>query len=99
MTFINTIYRKERLNYARFELKKRVLDSIINTKKIKPAIRWYTQTQFDKKFKRTSKVSFKNRCQISGRSRSFYGFAKMSRLFLKDNAFIGKVPGLQKDYW
>ncbi len=46
-----------------------------------------------------SKVKFKNRCIFSGRSRSTYRFAKISRLFLRENSFINKIPGLQKSYW
>ncbi len=96
----NTVpYKKQRKQFAIFELRHRVLNSIIKNKTLKPALRWYCQTKNSQKIKNKSKVRFKNRCVFSGRSRSFYRFVKMSRLFLRDNAFIDKIPGLRKSYW
>lgn len=96
----NTVpYKKQRKLFAFFELKNRVLNSILKNKTLKPALRWYCQIRYSQKRKQTSKVRFKNRCNFSGRSRSFYRFVKMSRLFLRDNTYIDKIPGLRKSYW
>ena len=91
--------QKKRKIIGVFEFKNRVLNSILKNKTIKPGLRWYLQLKFLVQRKQRSKTRLKNICVLSGRSRSFYGFAKLSRLFLRDNAFVDKVPGLQKSYW
>ena len=91
--------QKKRKLFARYELKNKVLNSIIKNYTLKPFLRWYIQTKFLKKQKINSKTKFKNICVFSGRSRSFYGFAKISRLFLRDPQYLDKIPGLTKSYW
>ena len=60
-------------------------------------LRWYCYAFFNKNYK--SKVKSINKCIISGRSKSVYRFAQISRIFLRENAFINKLPGLKKSYW
>jgi small subunit ribosomal protein S14 len=88
-----------RKNITLYEHKFIVFNSIIKDKKIKSSLRWLISLQKQKQFKQNSKTKTTNRCVISGRSRAIYRFAKISRLFLRDNSFIGKIPGLQKSYW
>ncbi len=95
----NTVLQKKRKNYLNFEFKNIIIQSIIKNKLIKSSIRWYLNIHFLKKRKSVSKIKFKNSCVISGRSRSLYRFAKLSRLFLRDNQFVGHIPGLRKSYW
>jgi small subunit ribosomal protein S14 len=97
--FINTNLKKKRKSFFYFEPKNKIIKTIIKNKAIKHSIRWYCNLIFSKKRQQTSKVKFKNKCVISGRSKSLYRFAKISRLFLRDNLYIGKIPGLRKSYW
>ena len=48
---------------------------------------------------KNSKTQINNRCVLSGRARSIYKFARLSRLFLRENEYINLLPGLQKSYW
>jgi small subunit ribosomal protein S14 len=95
----NIIKKKKILKIGVFELKYRVLNSILKNKRLKPGYRWYLQLKYAKKQRRNSETSLKKTCLLSGRSRSFYGFAKLSRLFLRENSLISQIPGLQKSYW
>ena len=97
---INNIIKQKKIKiFGAFESKYRILNSILKNKGIKPGYRWYLQLKYSKKQRRASKTTFKKTCVLSGRSRSFYGFAKLSRLFLRENSLISQIPGLQKSYW
>ena len=47
----------------------------------------------------SSKTRIHNRCEITGRSRSYYRKLRMSRLSLRDYASNGQVPGMVKSSW
>ncbi len=70
---------------------------ILKNKKIKNYLKYH----FFFKYRNVlhSRVKANNRCVFSGRAHSVYRFAKISRLFLRENSFINKIPGLQKSYW
>ena len=44
----------------------------------------------------SSKVRIRNRCEISGRPRSYYRKFKMSRIALREFASQGLIPGMTK---
>ena len=70
---------------------------ILKNKKIKNYLKYHFFFEYRNVLQ--SRVKAKNFCVFSGRSRSVYRFAKISRLFLRENSFINKIPGLQKFYW
>ena len=41
----------------------------------------------------------RNRCEVSGRPRAFYGKMKMSRIAVRELGLLGLVPGLVKSSW
>lgn len=47
----------------------------------------------------SSKVRIRNRCEFSGRPRSFYRKFKLSRIALRDLASTGQIPGMVKSSW
>jgi small subunit ribosomal protein S14 len=47
----------------------------------------------------SSATRIRNRCEISGRSRSNYRKNKLSRIALRDLGAKGMVPGLVKSSW
>ena len=59
------------------------------------------QAQFAlQKFPRNSaKCRIRNRCRITGRSRSYYRKFGLSRVELRDLASFGEIPGLVKSSW
>lgn len=92
-------YKKQREQFAQFEFQSKIIKAITNNKSFKSPLRWYLGLHTSQKRKKTSKVRIKNRCVLSGRSRSFYRFAKLSRLFLRENQYIGSFVGLRKSFW
>lgn len=40
-----------------------------------------------------------NRCEICGRSRSYYRMFKLCRICLRKRALDGEIPGLKKKSW
>lgn len=91
--------KQQRKNFLNFESKTKIISSILHNKSLKSSVRWYLSVIHSQKRKKVTKVRFKNRCVFSGRSRSLYRFARLSRLFLRDPLYIGTLPGLRKSYW
>jgi small subunit ribosomal protein S14 len=47
----------------------------------------------------SSPIRVRNRCEITGRPRSFYGKFRLSRIALRDLASHGMLPGVVKSSW
>ena len=47
----------------------------------------------------SSATRIRNRCEVSGRSRSVYTKQKMSRIAIRDFGSKGLIPGLVKSSW
>ncbi len=46
-----------------------------------------------------SPVRLKNRCSMTGRSRSYYRKFGISRLVFREMALKGEIPGIKKSSW
>jgi small subunit ribosomal protein S14 len=46
-----------------------------------------------------SRTRIRNRCELTGRSRSFYRKFKLSRIALRQLASAGQIPGMTKSSW
>ena len=49
--------------------------------------------------KNASPVRLKNRCQLTGRPRSYMRHFGVSRIMFRDMALAGKIPGVTKASW
>ncbi len=47
----------------------------------------------------SAKVRVRNRCELTGRPRSFYRKVKLSRIALRQMANSGLIPGMVKSSW
>jgi small subunit ribosomal protein S14 len=47
----------------------------------------------------SSPTRIHNRCEVTGRPRSFYRKLRMSRIALRDLASMGQIPGMVKSSW
>lgn len=47
----------------------------------------------------SSAIRYRNRCELSGRSRGYYRKFKISRIALRDLGSIGMLPGVVKSSW
>jgi len=47
----------------------------------------------------SAKTRIRNRCEVTGRPRSYYRKLKVSRIALRDLGNNGQIPGLVKSSW
>jgi small subunit ribosomal protein S14 len=47
----------------------------------------------------SSKTRVRNRCEVTGRPRAYYGKMRMSRIAVRDLGSKGLIPGLVKSSW
>ncbi len=47
----------------------------------------------------SAKIRIRNRCEVTGRPRSYYRKMKMSRIALRELGSKGLIPGLVKSSW
>ena len=47
----------------------------------------------------SSKTRVRNRCEVTGRPRAFYRKLKVCRNVLREQASIGRIPGMVKSSW
>ena len=75
------------------------LKAIIADKKRPMEERFAATLKLAKLPRNSSPTRIRNRCEISGRSRSVYRKNKLSRIALRDLGSKGLVPGLVKSSW
>ena len=46
-----------------------------------------------------SRTRIRNRCELTGRARSFYRKFRLSRIALRELASAGQIPGMVKSSW
>ena len=80
----------QKFNNRRSKLKEIVMD-----KNASPEERF----QATLKLAELPRNSAKNRCKVTGRSRSYYRKFGLSRVELRDLASFGEIPGLVKSSW
>lgn len=85
--------------FRRYEIKRRLLLSLINDLSIPLGKRLEYVSLLNKLPRNASKTRVMNRCILTGRSKSVYKFCKLSRLSLRDLGSKGLIPGLSKKSW
>ena len=78
----------------RAKLKAQAVDESLSTED-----RFKARLKLAKLPRNGSPTRLHNRCEVTGRPRSFYRKLKMSRIALRDLASIGQVPGMVKSSW
>ena len=73
--------------------------AIAMDKSVSPEERMQAQFALQKFPKNSARCRIRNRCKITGRSRSYYRKFGLSRVELRDLASFGKIPGLVKSSW
>jgi small subunit ribosomal protein S14 len=61
--------------------------------------RFNAQLKLAKLPRNSSATRLHNRCEVTGRPRSYYRKLRMSRIALRDLASKGQVPGMVKSSW
>lgn len=89
--------RKKLINkYAakRAELRTKLKDPSVSIEE-----KFEVQEQFAKLPRNSCPTRLNNRCQVSGRSKSYYRKFAISRIALRELALSGQLPGMRKSSW
>ena len=78
----------------RLELKKK-----INNKNLNLEERINFQAKLNALPRDSSRVRFRNRCEITGRTRAVYRKFKLSRIKIRELSMEGVLPGVTKASW
>lgn len=91
--------KKRKALSKRLRAKREQLKEIIMNKELALEERFAAQLKLNKMPRNSSKIRYRNRCEITGRPRGFYRKFKMSRIALRDLAALGQIPGVVKSSW
>ncbi len=84
----------EKYSERRAELRKRLNDREVSIEE-----KLQIQEEFAKLPRNSCPTRLNRRCEISGRSRSYYRKFAVSRIALRDLALRGQLPGMRKSSW
>ncbi len=92
----NNRRRKMAKQYAARRAK---LKAIVQDKKLPVEERFAATLKLATLPRNSSKTRIRNRCELTGRPRAYYGKVKMSRIALRELGNKGLIPGLVKSSW
>lgn len=90
---------KNRLYVFKYDFIRYKLKFIINNTLLHPSIRFKAQQQLNNLIKNSAKIRLRNRCILTGRSRSVYKKFKISRIMFRELALKGLLNGVRKASW
>ena len=89
--------RKELIN--RYRDKRKKLKEMIKNKKITVEERLQIQFKLNEMPRSSSRVRYRNRCELTGRPRVVYKKFGLSRIKIRELSLEGKLPGVIKSSW
>ena len=89
--------RKELIN--RYRDKRKKLKEMIKNKKITVEERLQIQFKLNEMPRSSSWVRYRNRCELTGRTRGVYRKFGLSRIKLRELSMLGSLPGVVKSSW
>jgi small subunit ribosomal protein S14 len=84
---------------AKFAAKRAKLKAIAENNDLTMEERFKARLKLAKLPRNASATRLHNRCEVTGRPRSYYRKLKMSRIALRDLASMGQIPGMIKSSW
>ena len=101
MSKTSSVYRnlkREKMaeKYANRRLK---LKQVAMDKEASPEERFQATLKLAALPRNSARIRVKNRCKLTGRSRSYYRKFGLSRVELRNMASFGEIPGLVKSSW
>jgi small subunit ribosomal protein S14 len=82
-----------------FAARRKKLKAIVQDKKLPVEERFAATLKLAAMPRNSSATRIRNRCEITGRPRAYYGKHKMSRIALRELGNKGLIPGLVKSSW
>lgn len=90
---------KRRRMAKQYGVKRARLKEIANDRDLPMDERFQARLKLAQLPRNGAEVRVRNRCEITGRSRSVYRKFKMSRIALRELASSGQIPGMVKSSW
>lgn len=98
---VNAIQRdkKRRVLYKSYEFLRMQYQSIIKNRTLPQQLRYSYILKLAQLPRNSTAVRVKNRCIITGRSKSVYRFCRLSRISFRELASKGLLIGVSKSSW
>ena len=90
---------KRRKLSKQFDARRKKLKAIVMKKDTPMEDRFSAALKLAGLPRNSAKVRIRNRCELTGRPRSFYRKVKLSRIALREMANQGLIPGMVKSSW
>ncbi len=91
---------KRRIRLVALHLDKRTrLKAVAKDNNLPPEERFAARLKLAEMPRNGAQVRVRNRCQLSGRPRSYYRKFRVSRIALRELASRGEIPGMIKSSW
>ena len=84
---------------SKYEKRRQSLKSKIMDKKITMEERFKLQSKLNDLPRDSANIRVRNRCEITGRTRSVYRKFGLSRIKLRELTMAGSLPGVVKSSW
>jgi small subunit ribosomal protein S14 len=91
--------RKRAALVKRYAAKRARLKAAASDKQAPPEERFAARLKLAEMPRNSSSTRLKNRCELTGRPRSYYRKFKLSRIALRELASQGQIPGMVKSSW
>ena len=98
LSSINTNNRRKEMA-DKFANRRQKLKDIVSNQELSLDERIQATIKLSELPRNSSKIRFRNRCEVSGRPRAFYRKFRMSRIALRELGSLGMIPGLTKSSW
>jgi small subunit ribosomal protein S14 len=89
--------RKEKIE--RFAARRAELKRISEDESLAAEVRVGAMIKLSELPRNSSRVRYRNRCELTGRPRAYHGYFGISRIMLRQLAAQGRIPGLKKSSW
>ncbi len=101
MSKTSSVYRNlKRVKLAeKYANRRSKLKEVVMDKSASPEERFQATLKLASMPRNSAKIRVRNRCKLTGRSRSYYRKFGLSRVELRDLASFGEIPGLVKSSW
>ena len=83
----------------KFSKKRKLLKSKVKDKKLSLEERISFQNKLNELPRNSSSIRYRNRCELTGRSRGVYRKFGLSRIKIRELSMTGDLPGVVKSSW
>jgi small subunit ribosomal protein S14 len=91
--------KKRQALVERYAARRAELKAVARNESLPMEERFKAQLKLAKLPRNSSATRLHNRCEVTGRPRSYYRKLRMSRIALRDLASKGQIPGMVKSSW